>query len=139
MKKKIYFITLFLFVLSCNSDKNINGIIIPNNMIDYLYTNNYESDYINTLKLALEKNNDAIVKFSILNFDSSVGMEHGEILLNLIKSIGEKNYVNAVKNCSAIQKQIIKENIENGIEWSVDSNFKDKNLSDIYPALSQIL
>lgn len=130
---------MFLFVLSCNSDKNIEGIIIPNNMIDYLYTNNYESDYINTLKSALKKNNEAIVKFSTLNFDSSAAMEHGEILLNLIKKIGEKNYINAVKNCSTSQKHIIKENIENGIEWSIDSNFKDKNLNHIYPALSQIL
>lgn len=59
------------------------------------------------LKVALIGDKNAIKKLWLLKFDNATGYTHGEVIVDLITTIGEIEYIKAISTLNKEQKNLI--------------------------------
>lgn len=69
-------------------------------------------------------------------FDTSVGYDHGAILVEIINEIGEDRFLIAVNDCDRREKIILKGYLRAGMEYGT---YPDKALSELFPKIAVFL
>lgn len=136
MKNKanlLVIILTFLFVGCVNSkSKTINGIDIPVQVL--VVSSQHGFNYEDTLKSALNGNDYSMKRLSTIDFfDTSIGYEHGAILIEIINKIGEEQYLIAINDCSEKEKSIIRGDLMAGMEYG---QHHDKTMSEMFPKIA---
>jgi len=142
-KKKVFvtFLVVIILVIAviffknkyyCN---NIKGIEISDSVLWGAYDNNY--NYCTLVRSSFEKKNSSVIKLTLLYYGDGLSYEHGEIVIKLIKHLGEKYYLSELKNnkLSLHEKRIIYSVLSAGIELMYE--FKD--LKVIFPLIYEYL
>jgi hypothetical protein len=132
---KIIFSVCFLFLLtnSCSNKCNVDNIEVS----DLLGTVAKEKsiNYCELLEVALTGDENAIKKLSLLEFDNSVGYEHGAVIVDLILVIGESEYIKAISRTNGEQRNLINTYLDVGLEYGNNSLVKEKDLKKAFPDL----
>lgn len=131
----LIFISL-LFVCCINSNvKTISGIKVSVQVL--VVSSEHGFNYEKTLKSALNGNDCDLKKISTLDFfDTSVGYDHGAILVEIINEIGEDRFLIAVNDCDRREKIILKGYLRAGMEYG---KYPDKALSELFPKIAVFL
>lgn len=122
---------------SCTSKCRIENIDVPETII--INSEEKGIDYCELLEKSVKKDKKSIVKLSLLDFDSSVGYEHGSILVDLIRIIGEEVYIASITEVSVVEKKKIEAFIEIGLMYHSDDSLKEKSIENFFPKLSFFL
>jgi len=107
----------------CN---NIENISISDSLLLVAYDYNY--DYCNLIREALIGKEKAIIEFSLLEFSDGMIYEHGEIIIKIIKKIGERKFLNLLRKykISYENKRIIYYYVLSGFPLQDEEIFKKK-------------
>lgn len=138
--KNFYFITLLIIglqFLSCSSKCSVSNIEVPETII--ITSKENRINYCELLEKSLKKDRRAILELSLLDFDNSIGYEHGSILVDLIKAIGENEYIILIGQVNSKEKKKIEAYIEVGLMYHDDAKLKEKPIEKIFPELSVFL
>lgn len=124
---------LLLLVNSCSNKCVVDNIEVS----ELLGTVAKEKsiDYCGLLKVALTGDKNAIKKLSLLEFDNAVGYDHGEVIVDLITVIGEKEYIKAISTVNKEQKNLISSYIDVGLEYGNNPLVKGKDFKTAFPKL----
>lgn len=96
-------------------------------------------DYCELLEKAVNKDQEAIKKLSLLEFDGAVGYDHGYVLVKLIETIGENNYLTAIQKVSNEEKGFIEGYLDVGLEYGNFEQYQGKQLKEVFPTLYNYL
>ncbi len=126
MKCKYYLIALVLImILSCTQ----KSIIPISNTLEIGLGKEY-LDYVELLNKAAEKDTSALRQFISIDYlYNGAGYDHGWVLLELMKIIGDKDFTKAIKSLNKKQFNILFEYIEAGL----DCHTEKKQLFNQYP------
>lgn len=135
-KKILSIIIICVFITSCEKKCTINGI-----EIGHLIISNAEAKGINYCELvekSLQNDRHSIKQLSLLNFENSVGYEHGEIMVRLINILGEQKFINALDNVNKNEKNMIESYLDVGLEYGSPS-LKNRDAKQVFPELYSFL
>lgn len=139
MKTKPLIIVLFLFFVflyGCNK-KNVQNINVSELIIEI--SKERGIDYCGLLEKSLSGDTNSILQISSLEFYDGCGYDHGAVLKDLIKKIGENDYIRIIKKTDKEQRRLILDYLEVGIQYDyADSNHLD-NVKDVFPKLYAFL
>lgn len=137
MKAKFYKL-IFLTLLSLHVNSCTNKCIVGNiEVSDLLGTvaKDKSIDYCELLKDALTGNQNAVKKLSLLEFENAVGYDHGAVIVDLIISLGEAEYIKAISTTNKEQKKLISSYIDVGMEYGSNALVKEKDFKKSFPDL----
>ena len=98
---------------------------------------NRYSKYVSLLNKALERDTSALKEFlKIDNIYDAAGYDHGWVLIELMKKIGDEKFSNSMATLTVQQKNNIKEYFEVGMQGM--DRFND-TLIKTYPKTSELL
>lgn len=140
---RIYFLRnivscLFLVLLiSCDNKCKVGNIEVS----ELLATVAMEKsiDYCGLLKIALTGDEESIKILSLLEFNDSVGYDHGAILVDLVLIVGEEKYLQAILTVSKKQKILIESYLEIGLIYSKSGVPDNTDLEKIFPEVYSFL
>lgn len=136
-----YFFILILLVIlqSCTPDKcdSISNFEVGELLLISSKEKSY--NYCNLLENAVKKDQKAIKRISLLEFDGSVGYDHGYVLVKLIDTIGENEYLEAIQNISTKEKRFIEGYLDVGLEYGNIKEFQGKPLKKVFPEIYNFL
>jgi len=135
MRKKIFILVLFLscvIIYGCNK-KNVQGIEVSELLIDK--SKERGIDYCVLLKKSLSGDSNSILQISTLEFYDGCGYDHGAVLKDLIKKIGENDYIHKIKKTDKEQRRLILNYLEVGIQYDYDDSSHMKNVNEFFPKL----
>lgn len=139
MRYKLYIlgIVFILNIISCSEKCQVNDIKVSE-LLESV-SNERSIHYCELLERAIEGDDVAIKKLSLLNFENAVGYDHGGVIVNLIIRIGEDRYLDAIKPLNDDQKKDIGWYLEVGIEYGDNSFVERKELKDVFPKIYRYL
>lgn len=141
MKKiNLYFIIVLitgLTLLSCNSKCSVEGIDVPETI--QISSKEKGINYCELLEKSLQKEKNSVVKLSLLDFDGSSGYDHGTILVDLVKKLGEDEYIVLINQVNSNEKKKIEAYLEVGLMYHYDDKLKEKSVDESFPKLSTFL
>ncbi|MDN3673042.1 hypothetical protein QWY99_08280 [Flavobacterium branchiarum] len=124
---------LLLLINSCS-----NKCIVKNIEVSVLLStvaNEKSINYCELLRKALTGDENSIKKISLLEFDNAVGYDHGAVIVDLVTTLGETEYIKAISKINSEQKKIIHSYIDVGLEYGNNSLVKGKNFKSAFPNL----
>ena len=127
-------IGLILSANSCNTARE-NKYNVSKLLIEVSHEN--DVDYCSLLENAYAGDIDAIKQLSLMEFHEACGYEHGIILKNLIKEIGEDAYILAIKETTEKQRQMILGYLDVGIQYDSpeDITITQNDVEEVFPKL----
>lgn len=131
--KIILFVILFVFI-SCKNNCEINGIEISE-----LLKISTNKPYCELVEKAINKDEQSLKEISELRILDGAGYEHGYVLIQIIEKIGEKKYVEIIKDFSTKEKETIYSYLRVGLEYGGNKLYKNRSVEDILPILSKNL
>lgn len=139
MKNYYYILTLTLVIglSSCNSKCSVGNIEVPENIV--ISSEEKGVNYCELLEKSLQKEKSSTIKLSLLDFDNSLGYEHGSILVDLIRIIGEDEYIILLGKRTSIEKKKVEAYIEVGLMYHYDDEVKEKSIDKFFPKLNAFL
>lgn len=128
-----------LCFLSCNRThcELSNGISPSELLINTSKEGNY--DYCELLRSALNGNNSSIGKLTLLEFSGAAGYDHGAVLIEVIQTIGEIRFKNAISGASKKEKELVMSYLDVGLMYGHRKEYEDKPLREVYPQLYYFL
>lgn len=145
MKKLLSFI-LFLSFLGLSS-----GFISCKEEICNLPNGNKTSDllarvarehnyhYCALLSAALDGNKDAIRKLALLHFSDAAGYDHGAVLVEVIREVSEKRFIDAIRDIPIEEKALINGYLSVGLEYGYRKENQTMDFGTAFPALYAFL
>ncbi len=136
--KFIFLVFVLSYLFSCSErcpsvrDFNVGEILL-------ISAESKSYSYCDLLENSVEKDHDAILKISLLEFDGSVGYDHGYVLVKLIDTIGENEYIKATQNISNKEKGLIKDYLDAGLEYGNIKKFQKQSLEKVFPCVYNFL
>lgn len=135
MRYRICFLlSLLLLFQSCINGNKCNDIKISETLQNHV--NNKNIKYCSFLKKALGGNEKSIKEFLLLDIQDSAGYDHGNVILKLIKKLGDDVVIKSVADVTSKEKKRILSYINVGFEYG---DFTDQDLKNSYPALYEFL
>lgn len=124
---------VFLLINSCKNKCSVDNIEVS----ELLSTVAKEKsiNYCRLLREAITGDRNAINKLSLLEFNNAVGYDHGEVIVNLITTIGESAYIKAISTVNRDQKNLINSYIDVGLEYGNNPLVKRKDCKSAFPDL----
>lgn len=131
--KTISIFFLLLLVNSCSNKCVVNNIEVS----ELLGTVAKEKsiDYCELLKVALTGDRKSIKRISLLEFGDATAYGQGAVVVDLIKAIGEKEYIKAIETTNKEQKNLISSYIDAGLEYGNNPLLKGKDFKNAFPYL----
>jgi len=126
-----------LTLLSCNSECSVEGIDVPETVL--ISSKEQGINYCELLEESLQKEKNSVVKLSLLDFDGSNGYDHGTVLVDLVKKLGENEYIVFINHLNTKEKKKIEAYLEVGLMYHYDNGLKEKSLAEIFPRLNSFL
>jgi hypothetical protein len=129
-------VAICLCSISCEKKCNINGI-----EISPLLISNAEEQRVNYCELVEKSfNNDAqaIKQLTLINFENSVGYEHGEVVVGLVSQIGEQQFLNALHGVNKSEKNKIASYLDVGLQYG-NFNLNGQNVKEAFPKVYSFL
>jgi hypothetical protein len=127
---------LILLQLSCtNEPRSIGGIYVSELL---LISAEQKYSYSNLVEKSLKKDISSLKKISTLMISDAAGYDHGTVLVGIITSIGEKEYIKLVGTLTNEEKRNLISYLEVGIEYG-DEQYKGKTLEEVFPLLTEYL
>ncbi|UUC44825.1 hypothetical protein [Flavobacterium cerinum] len=122
---------------SCFYHCSIAGIEVSENIL--ISAEEKGINYCELLEQSLQKNKRAVIQLSLLNFDGAIGYDHGTLLVELIRKIGENEYLSLIRNLNDTEKKTIESYLQAGLEYHYDSSLKEKSIKSVFPELNAFL
>ena len=136
-----YSLVLILLVAlqSCNSEKcnSVSNFDVGELLLISSKEKSY--NYCELLENAIKKDQEAIIKISLLQFDGSAGYDHGYVLVKLIDTIGENEYLKAIQNIYNKEKGFIEGYLDVGLEYGNIKKFQEQSLEKAFPKIYTFL
>jgi hypothetical protein len=130
MEKKV--ILLCFLLIGCTQRSKIP---IPNTL-EISLGRKYNS-YVNTLNNVYNKDKASLQSFLRINYiNDAAGYEHGYILFQLLKVVGDENFVANLKKLNKEEVDIVTRYIEAGID--ANDKYKDE-IKISYPKVAEII
>lgn len=110
----------------CNlSDLEIGPLLISN-------AEEQGVNYCELVKKSFNHNTKAVKQLSLLNFENSVGYEHGEVVVELVLKIGEQRFLDALQGINKSEKNKVESYLDVGLEYG-SSDLKGQTIKQAFP------
>ncbi len=130
---KIFLIFLLLPCLhGCLGPKSVNGITVSELLIT-VSNERHGIDYCRLLKKATNGDPGSIKKLTLLNFYDGTAYDHGGVIVDLMKMVGEDKFIQSFEELDSVRKQLIKGYIECGMEYGSDPSLQDASIEEAFP------
>jgi hypothetical protein len=131
------YLQILFIALTLNSCKPNSFIPISNNLEIALNQKGDYNNYISLLNKSVQNDSSALNKFFKINYIyDAAGYDHGFILFQLLKNIGDKNFASNLKKLD--KTELI--NVINYIEVGIDGNEeRKKEIKDKFPETANLL
>lgn len=116
---------LSVAIFGCNPKCEVKGIYATELLLTVASEKGI--DYCDILSLATVNDTSAIKQLSLMNFENAVGYDHGIVLVELVEMIGEKNYINAIKELNPDELNRVESYFDVGLEYGVKDKKTDLN------------
>jgi cell division protein FtsL len=122
------------FAYYSDKPKYVNGIYVSTTAIIYS-RERLNINYCKLLKKATTNDVNSIKQLALLDFSSGVasGYDHGVVIVDLIKLIGEDKFIQSLTTITNEQKRNVKSYIEAGLEYGNNPNLQSKTFKKAFP------
>ena len=90
-------------------------------------------DYCEILSTATKGDEESIRELLLLEIYDAAGYDHGAVIVDLIKIVGEDKVIRAIEAMNCEQKTSITSYIEAGLQYGNNPNSAKQELNDIFP------
>lgn len=111
--------------------KVVNGIEISEVLL--VHTRDRGIDYCEILSTATKGDEESIRELLLLEIYDAAGYDHGIVIVDLIKIVGEDKIIRAIEVMNCKQKTSITSYIEAGLQYGNNPNSAKQELNDIFP------
>jgi len=118
---------------------NVEGIEPSYLLLTLSNMDDYDYDYCASLNKALEGDLLALKRLTLFRFSDGATYDHGIVLLEVIDRIGEKKYLEAVKDFSKKEKKTIDRYLNAGLNFSQNPKFQSQRIDLIFPQVNAFL
>jgi hypothetical protein len=135
-----YFLILLLAAIafSCkNNCTEIDGVVIGEGI--RISSDEQNIEYCNLVEQSLNKDLNALKTISLLNYQNSIGYEHGTVLVEIVDKVGEMFIHQLLRISLHLKSKRYLSYLDVGIEYSGDEHLEKKNLKLVFPDLYQFL
>lgn len=132
-------LSLMLVYSSCNNKSvKVHGIDVSPLLNKVAKEQNI--DYCKLLEKALNGDTKSILQISLLEFYDGCGYDHGAVLVDLIRIIGEESYINSIGTTNETQRHRILSYVEVGLCYTTSNvYYSNKTVEDEFPRLYAFL
>jgi len=115
------------------SPSYVNGILVTSYLIDNasLRLINYRG----LLERATKNDAKSIKKLTLLEFHNGIGYDHGTVIVSLIETVGEDNFIQSLTRINNEQKRKIRSYIKVGLAYGHNPNFENKTFEEVFPKI----
>jgi len=139
MKKVISVFVLFFTLISCNP-KEVDGIIIGNNLE---YKDNFENKISDLIKLTLQKDQNALRKLKNYSCQGGASCYNlGYVITQIIYKLGEIEFISIIDNLDKKELFGIEGLIEVGLKYgdnNYDGKMDNRKFENEFPNLKKVL
>lgn len=135
--KKILLYSTSLVCFVCCEGRVINGIDVSELLL--VVSEERGIDYCTLLSKAVSGDDVSIMHLSTLTICDGAGYDHGAVIVDLIKRIGEDKFIHSLKTASAEQKNLIKMYIEAGLEYGNNHTLQGNAFEEVFPKIFNFL
>lgn len=131
--KLLLFVILSMCFVNCSRSKSVNGIEVS----ELLFSVSKEQhiNYCKLLNEATKGDVTSIKQLVLLRFYDASGYDHGSVIVDLIKIIGEDKFIKSLATINKEEKQIVKGYLVVGLEYRNNSDLHAKTLKDVFPKI----
>lgn len=139
MMKYLVFALFLVNIFACvkNDCKKIEGISIADETLIFATDENFP--YCKLLEGALRKERRSIQRLARKNFDTSAGLGHGVVIVELIHKIGEGVVAKIFRWAPKQERQALKLNLEVGLAYTQLKAYRGKSIQKAFPKLYQLV
>ena len=128
-----------LYLFSCQRNNCSNAAKIEVSDLLYEYSQQHSNNYCELLRKSVQGDREAIKKLSLLRIDDAAGYDHGAVLVELVRFIGEEKYVSSIITITPAEKKTIRSYIDVGLEYEKSPNSGYKSIKTTFPSLYDFL
>ena len=132
----LYAMLLLFYVSPYMGPKTVNGITVSEELIVFSFEN-YKINYCKLLEKATMNDANSIKKLISLRFDAAASYDHGGVIIDLIKLIGEDEFISAVGTLNKEQKSELKSYLWVGMEYGLGLSYN--TLENVFPKIYDFL
>ncbi len=137
VNRVLLFCILLLCLVNCSRQKDVNGIIVSELLINV--TENYNINYCEILHDAINGNSITIKKLTLIELYDSIAYDHGSVLVDLIYIIGEDKFINSIITINQKEKNLVRGYLDAGLEYGNNPNLINQSLESAFPIIYKFL
>ena len=131
--KLLLFVILSMCFINCSRSKSVNEIEVSELLLSV--SKEQHINYCKLLNEATKGDVTSIKQLVLLRFYDASGYDHGSVIVDLIKIIGEDKFIKSLATINKEEKQIVKGYLVVGLEYRNNSDLHAKTLKDVFPKI----
>jgi len=112
----------------------VDGISVSE-LLNIYALENCDVDYVDLLSDAVDEENDAVRKLTLLDIQTEAFYDHGCVVVDLIDEIGEDAFINALGNLTWEEKKKVCDCILTGLEYG-SGKHQNQKLEEAFPKIT---
>lgn len=134
---KFVTVLLLLFFSCKNNCNSVHGILIWKENLIVADENGFS--YCELVEKALLNDDDAISKLlsDKLGFGAASAYGNADVIVHIIDRLGQDKFITHIEKLPDFELKSVKGSISAGLEYSSDTKFVEKKISEIFPTINK--